>query len=80
MTRKEIEELVAREFLRGDPRSPEYRRGTIELICFKETGSGFTKPYAMGTVQADAYWAGVDRGWAIWNRLQDACRGAVVAQ
>lgn len=71
MNRKEIEDLVDHEFQFGDPRSQEYREGAIDLICRREIGAELRKPYAMGTAQADAYWAGVDRGWAIWHKMRD---------
>ena len=48
-----------------DPRSEEYRRGVIDILKFRlgETREATGKhPYAPGTAQADAYYAGCDEG------------------
>jgi hypothetical protein len=72
MNKKEIEKLVDIELQFGDPRSPEYREGAIDPVFRRETGAELRKRYyAMGTAQADAYWAGVERGRAIWGKTRD---------
>ena len=68
-TRKEIEALVEKEMRHGDPRSREYRLGAVDLICRRALGTPLPRRYQMGTVEADAYYAGVDRGWLIWKKL-----------
>jgi hypothetical protein len=48
-----------------DPRSDEYRHGVLEILKYRlrETNQTFgKKQYAMGTPQADAYYAGCDEG------------------
>jgi hypothetical protein len=64
-------ERIADEALRyGDPRSPEYRLGVIDCLCRRTIGHAAPLPFRMGTCQADAYWAGYDRGWAVWNKIK----------
>jgi len=62
----------------GDPRSPEYRAGcaaylTARIVRHILGGGpgGMTPcPHALGTAPADAWFAGVERGRAVW----DTCR------
>lgn len=68
-TREEIVALVEREMRHGDPRSHEYRLGVVDLICRRVLDTPLPPRYQMGSVQADAYYAGVDRGWSIWRKL-----------
>lgn len=65
----DIVRLVNEELRHGDRRSYEYTLGVIDLICRRKLGTPMQQRYEMGSVQADAYYAGVDRGWAIWKKL-----------
>ncbi len=68
--REQMERIVDHEMQWGDPRSSVYRLGAIDCLCRRTTGVELPKRYKMGTVEADAYWAGFDRGWMIWRRLE----------
>lgn len=48
----------------ADPRSAEYRQGWIAAYAARLAGVKLPRPfpYAMGTVQADAWLAGIDHG------------------
>jgi len=52
----------------GDPRSAEYREGCLAVFLFREGGACIPHPFAMGTVEADAYYAGVERGHNEWAK------------
>ncbi len=83
MTSNQIDHLVDQELRHGDRRSSEYRAGAIAVLSFKELGIRIPQPYMPGTSQADAYWSGFDRGWAIWHKLHDGCKaptGKAMAQ
>jgi hypothetical protein len=55
-----------------DPRSDEYKEGVIATLSYHITGQKMPRPYAMGTVQADAFYAGVDEGHRLWMAAKDA--------
>jgi hypothetical protein len=55
-----------------DPRSLEYKTGAIALLDLRVHGNPILRPYVPGTAQADAFWAGVDEGRAIWRDYQKA--------
>lgn len=58
----------------GDPRSREYRAGLLDVLKFKLQGDRIECPYRAGTAQFDAYFAGNDRGFAEWRKLQQQGR------
>lgn len=55
-----------------DPRSDEYKQGVIAALSFRITGQKIPHPYALGTAQADAFYAGIDEGHRRWRAEQDA--------
>lgn len=66
---KTVEQLMDAAFSPGrDPRSEEYMRGCIAALQYRIHGATIRHPYQMGTTQADAYFAGIDEGHAIWRR------------
>ena len=55
-----------------DPRSEEYKAGVMAALCFRINGQKIPHPYALGTAQADAFYAGIDEGHHRWRAEQDA--------
>lgn len=67
-----LDQLMARAFNRPRTlRSAEYRYGTRAYLEGKFFGRPTTSPFADGTPQADAYYAGIDEGRHIWQRHID---------
>lgn len=64
------EKLVDDELSTGDPRSMEYRQGVLDAIRFRLGGIPIPRRYQVGTAQADAYFAGIERGHALWRMRQ----------
>lgn len=65
-------EVIADEVLaHGDKRSSEYRLGLIDVLRFRLHGKRIHCPYAAGTSQFDAYFAGNDRGHFQWRLMVD---------
>lgn len=60
----------------GTTRSAEYRRGMLDVLRFRLDGAPIHCPYREGTPQFDAYFAGNDRGHAVWRALQQTERSA----
>lgn len=54
----------------GTKRSAEYRRGMLDVLRFRLEGERIQCPYREGTPQFDAYFAGNDRGHAVWRAMQ----------
>jgi len=55
-----------------DPRSDEYKAGVRTALNYYYKGTGIRSPHAMGTAQADAFYAGVDEGHRLWRAHADA--------
>lgn len=59
-----------------EPRSPEYKAGLLYLLRRK---AGVTAqqlcPYALGTSQADAWFAGCDAGHLLWRNARELAHG-----
>lgn len=53
-----------------DPRSDEYRQGVRAALSRKVEGIHIECPYRMGSVEADAFYAGAREGIFIWNCAQ----------
>jgi len=48
--------------------SDNLRLSDIKILIFRSSnGNAIPRPYAMGTVQADAYYAGIDEGHRIFR-------------
>jgi len=62
---------VDKDLAIGDPRSTEYRNGMLDAYAHRELRIPIPRPlrYKLGTSQADAYFAGNERGHALWRRL-----------
>lgn len=67
---KTPEQIIADAKRAGSRRSAEYWRGAFDVLRYRIHGERIESPYQEGTVQFDAYFAGVDRGHALWR----ACR------
>ena len=64
-----VDRLMTTAFGRPrDPRSYPYKLGTFSLLVSRVTDAPLAHPYAPGTVDFDAFHAGVDEGRAIWTR------------
>ena len=48
-----------------NPRSPEYKAGVLAHLRFALKETGIHNPYAEGTAQSDAWYAGVQESWLI---------------
>lgn len=64
-----MEQIVDDDLAKGAPRSLEYRLGVLDVVRFRLNGVCFPTRYAVGTVQADAYFAGNEHGHALWRDL-----------
>ena len=73
-SKKTAEQMFAESFFPGrSARSAEYKAGVLYILQFKcEEIDKQPHPYPVGTVQADAWYAGCSEGHAIY-------RGAVIA-
>lgn len=62
---------VDAELARGGSRSSEYRNGMLDAYAFRELRVAVPPlRYKLGTAPADAYFAGNERGHALWRRNQ----------
>lgn len=69
----QVELLMQRIFGRArDPRSPEYQAGCRALLERRIQGTALVCPHALGTAQADAWYAGLDEGQAHLPKLETA--------
>jgi len=67
-----VDYLMAEAFAPGrDPRSQEYKAGVRAVLAWRINGVPLPTPYALGTVQADAYFSGQDEGHRIWRALRE---------
>jgi hypothetical protein len=57
-----------------DARSNEYMQGCRALLERKVNSVPLKCPYRMGTVQADAWFAGTDEGHLIWSDFQRSAK------
>jgi hypothetical protein len=68
-----VDELMAKAFAPGrDPRSAEYKAGVRSILAWRLNSVPLAMPYALGSTQADAFFAGQDEGKAIWRDLQES--------
>lgn len=71
-----VDRLMDAAFFPGrTARSPEYRAGCRAALEFRLTGKPLPMLYAAGTAAADAFFAGIDEGHAIWQRSHKTSRG-----
>lgn len=65
----QVERLMAFAFFPGRaPRSIEYREGCQAALEYRILGRRMHPLYPAGCCEADAWFAGVDEGHAIWRR------------
>lgn len=65
----QIDAMMAATFHAGrDPRSEEYKAGVRALLTQRLTKNQVPFPYEIGTAGADAYFAGIDEGFVVWER------------
>jgi len=57
----------------GDRRSAVYREGMIAVLRRRIEGTNVQVPYAAGTVEFDAFFAGNDRGHHEWRNALIKC-------
>jgi hypothetical protein len=65
-------EPVDRAIAKDLPRSREYRTGMLDGFASLDLRAALPPlRYQLGTAHADAYFAGVDAGHALWRRLHE---------
>lgn len=74
MTRSDVEQIVDERLKSGDPRSRQYREGMLAVLLFKFLGTRIDCPYKSGSVDADAYFHGNDRGHHEWSYRHGGAR------
>jgi hypothetical protein len=73
----EVDRVVAAAFDRPrNPRSVEYREGVRALLMHRATGGRLLCHFTVGTAQADAFFAGVEEGKALWQAQGASLRSA----
>lgn len=66
-----VDRLMKNAFDRTrDPRSYPYKLGVFSLLASRATRTTLSRPYVPGTVDCDAFYAGVDEGKVIWSQHQ----------
>lgn len=67
---KDIEKIFNGAFpATRTPRSSEYKSGVRAALAFRFNKESINCPYKTGTAQADAFFAGVTEGHAIWRSI-----------
>lgn len=70
-TREDLAQIVEAYLRRECYRcSPEYQLGMIDLLCLRVFGTGVIGRFEKGTVQFDAYAAGIEHGYTIWEEIK----------
>lgn len=72
-----VEQLYQAAFQNGRaPRSPEYKAGALMALEHRIERKDIEQPYRVGTSAADAYFAGMEEGKAIWRAAVAKIGGA----
>jgi hypothetical protein len=72
----QVERLMDLAFFPGRaPRSAEYRQGCQAALEYRILARRMHAPYPAGCSEADAWFAGVEEGHAIWRRKCEAAAG-----
>lgn len=72
-----IDQLMQSAFYNGrTPRSGEYKAGTRAVLENRIEQKDIVPPYQAGTTEADAYFAGIEEGKAIWRAAVAKIGGA----
>lgn len=64
--------IVDRILSQGDPRSDVYREGMLAAFRLRRTGVAIPRPYEMGSLAADAYYSGTQRGHDEWPKVLES--------
>lgn len=68
-----VDDVMALAFNRPrDARSDAYKAGVRGALTFRMEHRHVDCPYALGTAEADAYFAGCDEGHHIWRKRESA--------
>ena len=72
-----VDQLFHTAFYNGrTPRSAEYQTGTRAALAFRIERKDIDPPYQAGTAAADAYFAGIAEGHALWRSAVAKIGGA----
>lgn len=72
-----VEQLFQTAFYNGrTPRSAEYQTGTRAALAFRLERKNIEPPYQPGTAAADAFFAGIAEGHALWRAAVAKIGGA----
>ena len=73
-----VDQLFQTAFYNGrTPHSTEYQTGTRAALAFRIERKDIDPPYQAGTAAADAYFAGIAEGHALWRTAVAKIGGAV---
>lgn len=56
---------------RREPRSDAYKHGVKQALLYRFAGEKIKSPYAIGTAESDAFYAGVDEGHLIFRKHEE---------
>lgn len=73
-------DFAASRILYGEQHSSPYISGAFALGNYLCYGVHIHCPHAAGTSWADAFNAGIDRGYALWREWREMCCGAAQAE
>ena len=72
-----VDQLFQTAFYNGrTPRSVEYQTGTRAALAFRIERKDIDPPYQAGTAAADAFFAGISEGHALWRSAVAKIGGA----
>lgn len=73
-----VDQLFGAAFNAGRaPRSDEYKAGVRMALQHRIERKDFEMPYLVGTTAADAFFAGIEEGKALWRRAQSAIEAQI---
>lgn len=71
----QIDAMMAATFhAECDPRIEEYKAGVRAHLMMRLTKNQISFPYELGTASADAYFAGIDDGFVVWERYAQSSK------
>jgi hypothetical protein len=74
-----VEQVIAAAFPPSrTPRSAPYRDGVRAVLRYRALGRRIVIPHAVGTAEADAFFAGVDCGHHLWREQAQAQHAALL--
>jgi hypothetical protein len=68
---KKLSDFIETLYRHADPRSPEYKRGLIDVLNFRIFGTEICCPFQAGTTHFDAYFAGNHHGHFLWRNREN---------